>query len=264
MEHEKYTTIVVEIDRACATVFLNRPEIHNAFDETLIAELTGAFRSLGGDTDVRVIVLTGRGKSFCAGADLNWMRRMKDYSYEENYADAFKLHEMMYTIYACPKPVIALVNGSAFGGGNGLVSVCDIAVASTEALFSLSEVKLGLAPAVISPFIMKKIGEGFSREFMLTGERIDAQTAFRIGLVNRIAEPERLQAEVDRLVDAFRAAGPRALAMCKEMIRRCAGMDEKKTGEYNAHLIAKLRMSGEGQEGIAAFFERRAPEWHNK
>jgi methylglutaconyl-CoA hydratase len=259
----KYKTILIEKLDSTATVYLNRPEIHNAFNEVVIAELTLAFKKLGNDDSVRVIILTGKGKSFCAGADLNWMRKMKDYSYEENYADAYKLHDMMYAVYSCPKPVIAMVNGSAFGGGNGLLSACDIAVASTEALFSLSEVKLGLAPAVISPYIMKKIGEGYAREFMLTGERIDALTAYRIGLVNRIAEPENLQAEVDKIVRRMINAGPNALKMCKEMIHHIAEMDEKEVGDYNANLIAKLRMSEEGQEGIAAFFEKRKPSWLN-
>jgi len=260
MKYE-YTTILIEITDSTATVFLNRPEVHNAFNEIVIAEMTEAFGHLGEDEQVRAVVLTGKGKSFCAGADLKWMRKMKDFSYEENFDDAYRLFGMMRAVYRCPKPTIAMVNGSAFGGGNGLLSACDIAVASVYARFSLSEVKLGLAPAVISPYIMKKIGEGYAREFMMTGERIDAETAYRIGLVNRIAEPEKLQEEVDHLTGLFTAAGPQALKMCKEMIHRISDMDEEAMGKYNADLIAKLRMSDEGQEGIAAFFDKRKPKW---
>ncbi len=264
MTNKKYDTILIEESNSVYTVWLNRLEIHNAFNETVIAELTDAFTALGSDDSIRVIVLTGKGKSFCAGADLNWMQKMKDFSYEENFDDAFKLFKMMHTIYRCPKPVIAKVNGSAFGGGNGLVSVCDIAVASTEALFSLSEVKLGLAPAVISPYIIKKIGEGYAREFMLTGERIDAQTAYRIGLINRIEEPDSLDYEVDKLVAMIKSAGPEALKMCKDMIHHISAMDEEEMGKYNADLIAKLRTGQEGQEGISAFFEKRKPGWLRK
>lgn len=259
-----YQTILVEIDDTVATVWLSRPEIHNAFNEVVIAEMTDVFTKLGNDDNVRIIVLTGKGKSFCAGADLNWMRKMKDFSYEENFDDAYKLFQMMHSVYKCPKPVIAMVNGSAFGGGNGLVSCCDIAVASTEAKFSLSEVRLGLAPAVISPYVFKKIGEGYAREFMLTGERIDAHTAYRIGLINRIVEPEKLRDEVDKLVETLKNAGPQALKMCKEMIHHIATADEEAMGRYNAGLIAKLRTSEEGQEGISAFFEKRPPNWMKK
>jgi methylglutaconyl-CoA hydratase len=242
-------------------VWLNRPEVHNAFDEIMIADLTDAFAQLNGVEDVRVVVLSGKGKSFSAGADLNWMKKMKDYSYQENLDDAYRLFEMIHAIYTCSKPTIAMVNGSTFGGGNGLIAACDISVASTAALFSLSEVKLGLVPAVISPYLVKKIGEGYAREFMLTGERINARDAYRIGLVNRIAEPERLQEEVDRITAQLTAAGPQALKMCKEMIHRISAADELEIGRQNAELIANLRMSEEGQEGIAAFFEKRKPGW---
>jgi len=257
----QYQTITIETLGATAKIWLNRPEIHNAFDEVMIAELTDAFAGLNERDDVRVVLLTGKGKSFSSGADLNWMRRMKDFSYQENLDDAFKLFEMVSAIYNCTKPTVAMVNGSTFGGGNGLLSACDFSIASTRAVFSLSEVKFGLVPAVISTYVVKKIGEGYAREFMLTGERIDAPTAYRIGLVNRLAEPEQLEAEVGRLIERLIAAGPQALRMCKDMIRRIAAADEVALGKSNAELIAKLRMSEEGQEGIAAFFEKRKPNW---
>lgn len=260
----QYRTVSVEFLDSTAKVWLDRPEIHNAFDENMIAELTDAFVKLDRDEGVRVIVLTGRGKTFSSGADLNWMKKMKDFSRRENLEDALRLFEMIRTIYHCTRPTIAMVNGSTFGGGNGLLAACDISVASTNAVFSLSEVKLGLVPAVISPYVVKKIGEGYAREFMMTGERIDARTAYRIGLVNRIAEPEDLGAEVDALAAMLKAAGPQALKMCKLMIRRISAADEAELGRLNAELIADLRMSEEGQEGIAAFFEKRKPRWVEK
>ncbi len=244
-----------------ARVVLARPEIRNAFNDTMIAELRTAFAAIKDRDDLRVVVLTGEGKAFCAGADLHWMRKVKDYTYEENYADSLALARLMREIYDCPKPVIGRVNGPAIGGGTGLVAVCDIVVAAEDAVFSFSEVKIGLVPACISPYVLKRVGERYGREYFLTGERLGAHKALQCGLVNRVVPAEQLDGEVARLLGPLMTSGPGALATCKRMVREVGDMTLDQAGPATAEMIARLRMSAEGQEGMSAFLERRRPAW---
>jgi methylglutaconyl-CoA hydratase len=254
----------LEIERAdkVVTVRLNRPDKHNAFDEQLIAELTQAFRDLAADRTARVVVLTANGPSFSAGADLGWMKRMSTLSRAENERDSLLLADLMAAIDGCPKPVIALVQGAAFGGGVGLVACCDIAIASTRATFSLSEVRLGLIPAVISPYVAAAIGPRACRRYFLTAERFDAETAERLGLVQRVVEPEALGVAGDEIVEHLLKGGPNALAAAKDLIRRVsfAPLDQALRSETAAR-IAETRATDEGKEGIAAFLEKRKPNW---
>jgi methylglutaconyl-CoA hydratase len=245
-----------------ATVTLNRPDVHNAFDERLIARLTAAFVSLDTDEDVRVVVLAGAGRSFCAGADLHWMKRMAAFDRDENLADAQALATMLRTIYGLSKPTIARVHGAAYGGGVGLVSACDIAIGVPEATFALSEAKLGLIPATISPYVMEAIGAREARRYFLTAERFDAAQALRIGLVHEVVAADALDARVDALIALLRAAGPVAQLECKALIRGVAhrSIDEALIDATAEH-IAAVRASDEGREGVAAFLEKRQPSW---
>ncbi len=256
-----YQTILYSTEGRVARVYFNRPEVHNAFNSALIREVDDAVEQAGQDEDVRVVVFSGTGKSFCAGADLNWMREIIHFSFEQNLQESLEIAEVMHKIYTLPKPTIARVNGAAIGGGNGFLSACDIVVASEEARFGLSEVKLGLVPAAISPYVILRIGEGRAREYFLTGERITAQRAYEIGLANRIVPAEQLDQTVDSMIEALLSSGPRALASCKELIRNAARMTFEEAKEYTARMIADLRISLEGQEGMAAFLEKRKPNW---
>jgi methylglutaconyl-CoA hydratase len=260
-EQRKFETITYSFKEKVATITLNRPEVHNAFNEVMIAELTEIFEEIPKDDQVRVVVLTGEGKSFSAGADLNWMKKMINYSYEQNLDDSLKLAELFYLMYSLPKPIIARVNGAAIGGGTGLVAVCDIAIASENAKFSLSEVKLGLVPACISPYVIRKVGEGRCREFFLTGERLTARRALEAGLVNLVAPLERLDQAVQEKAAQLISSGPNALAMCKELLKNVPGMDFEKAKTYTADMIARMRIGDEGQEGMNAFLEKRKPKW---
>ncbi len=255
-----YRTILFELKERVARVSFNRPEVHNAFNDVMIEELLDAFKKAR-DKDIRVVVLTGKGKSFCAGADINWMRRVKDYTYEENLKESLDLAQLFYEIYSLPKPVIARVNGAAIGGGTGFVAVSDIAIASSYAKFSFSEVRIGLVPACISPYVVRKVGEGRARELFLTGERISAQKALELGLVNGVAEPEELDKRMEEILQNILKCGPSALATCKELLRNVPGMDFERVRRYTAEVIAKLRISEEGQEGMSAFLEKRTPKW---
>jgi len=236
--------------------------VHNAFDERLIASLTAAFVSLDTDDDVRVVVLAGAGRSFCAGADLHWMKRMAAFDRDENLADAQALATMLRTIYGLSKPTIARVHGAAYGGGVGLVSACDIAIGVPEATFALSEAKLGLIPATISPYVMEAIGAREARRYFLTAERFDAAQALRIGLVHEVVAADALDARVDALIALLRAAGPVAQLECKALIRGVAhrSIDEALIDATAEH-IAAVRASDEGREGVAAFLEKRQPSW---
>jgi methylglutaconyl-CoA hydratase len=254
----------LEIEHAdkVATVRLNRPDKHNAFDEHLIAELTQAFRDLPADAAVRVIVLAANGPSFSAGADLDWMKRMSAMDRAANERDSLLLADLMAAIDRCPKPVIALVQGAAFGGGVGLVACCDIAIASTRASFSLSEVRLGLIPAVISPYVAAAIGPRACRRYFLTAERFDAETAERLGLVHRVVEPEALGTAQDEIVAHLLKGGPNALAAAKDLIQRVSDApNDEALRRDTAKRIADARASDEGKEGIAAFLEKRKPNW---
>jgi methylglutaconyl-CoA hydratase len=255
----------LQIEKAgkVATVRLNRPDKHNAFDERLIAELTQAFRDLAGDAAVRAVVLAANGPSFSAGADLDWMKRMSALSRAENERDAMALAELMEAIDRCPKPVIGLIQGAAFGGGVGLVACCDVAIATSGASFSLSEVRLGLIPAVISPYVAAAIGPRACRRYFLTAEKFDAAAAAKLGLVHRVVEPEALEAARDETVKQLLTGGPAAQAAAKDLIRRVAGAPIDDTLRRDtAARIADARASAEGKEGIAAFLEKRKPSWN--
>lgn len=261
MQEKELKTIRYEVKENVAFVTFSRPEVHNAFDDVMICELAETFDHLAAQTEVRAVVLTGEGKSFCAGADLNWMRRVKDYSYDDNLKESLDLSDMLYKAYSCPKPTIARVNGAAIGGGTGLVAVCDIAVAARVAKFSFSEVKLGLIPACISPYVVKKCGEGKCREFFLTGERLSAEKALTAGLINAVTELETLDALVDQYLKQLISSGPSAIATCKELLRKVPQMSYDEVKRYTAEVIAQIRVSKEGQEGMTAFLEKRKPRW---
>jgi len=245
-----------------ATATLTRPDLHNAFNEVMIAEITGAFRELGEREDVRVIVLTGEGKSFCAGGDINWMRKTVGYTPQENLKDANAMATMLRTIRECPKPVIARLHGNVFGGGVGLTAASDIAVAVESSVFCLSEVKLGIVPAVISPFVTEKIGAGQMRRYGLTAERFSAAEAKRIGLVHEVFPSE---AEMDRWIEQtcelLKANGPKAMAAAKRILSEVAGVPWDQVQARTTKTIAEIRASPEGQEGLRAFLEKRKPNW---
>lgn len=258
-----FKSIVTEVDGGIGILTLNKAERHNAFDETLIAEITAGLRQLDTDRRVRVVVVSAAGKSFCAGADLNWMKRAAAASAEENLADARRLGELLATLNELSKPTIARVQGPAYGGGVGLIAACDIAVASYDALFSLSEVKLGLIPAVISPYVLAAIGERHARRYMLTAERFSAAEAYRIGLVHEIVPgADQLDDAIGEIVDTLLKNGPNAQAECKALIRVVAGQPiDESTIEETVRRITRVRASPEGREGLAAFLEKRAPGW---
>lgn len=261
MQDDTYATITFSIKKPVGYVTLNRPDVHNAFNSEMIRELVKVFKSIKKMADLRVIVLQGAGKSFCAGADLNWMRQIKDYSFEENLKESLELAEMLYLIYSSPKPTVGRIQGAAIGGGTGLVSVCDIAIAASDAKFSFSEVKLGLIPACISPYVIRKCGEGKCREFFLSGERLAAERALSTGLVNRVVAPEDLDKAVDEIVNQLISSGPEAVKMCKELLSGVSQMSFEEVKLYTAEAIARLRVSAEAQEGMAAFLEKRKPKW---
>ncbi|WP_114239270.1 enoyl-CoA hydratase-related protein [Dyella sp. C9] len=245
-------------------ITLNRPQVHNAFDDGLIAELTAALEDAGRDAGVRVVVLTGEGASFSAGADLNWMRGMASASEAENREDSLRLARLMRTLQYLPKPTIARVNGAAYGGGVGLIACCDIAIGVSGARFGLTEVKLGLVPAVISPYVIHAIGLRQARRLFLTGELFDAATALQIGLLHQCVAPEQLDEAVDAARALLAKAGPVAQAEAKRLALRMADADEAEAERLdveNAALIARLRVSAEGQEGLGAFLGKRAAAW---
>ena len=258
-----FETLEIIQDDAIATVWMNRPAFHNAFNETLINELTQAFSQLGQDDSVRVIVLAGRGKSFSAGADLDWMKRAAGYTIEQNRADADKLATMLKTIYRCPKPTVARVHGAAFGGGTGLTAVCDIAIASDAAVFSLSEVRLGLIPATIGPYVTDAIGWRQARRYFLSAERMDAATAMRIGLVHETVVAEALDSRLQTVCAELLKGGPAAQHAAKDLLeslRQGQPFDDNLL-EDTAQRIAAIRTTAEAREGLSAFFEKRPAAW---
>jgi methylglutaconyl-CoA hydratase len=245
-----------------ARVMLDRPEIRNAFDDALIAALTSALRELDADPGVRAVVLGGNGPAFCAGADLNWMKRMAGYGYEQNLADARALAEMLKTLDRMKKPTVARVHGPAFAGGVGLVAACDIAVGSTEARFCLSESKLGLSPATISPYVVRAMGERAARRYFLSAEVFDASEAHRLGLLSMVSPSEKLDGEIDKMLGHLVQGGPQAMPKIKDLIRRVSsGSVDDSMIEDTATRIAEIRVSAEGREGIASFLEKRKPAW---
>jgi len=259
-----YDTLLVTVADKVATVTLNRPDLRNAFNEGAIAELARVFDELGSNDAVRAIVLAANGPSFCAGADLNWMKKMAGYSHDENEADAMRLAEMLRTIYLCPKPTVARVQGDCYAGGMGLVAACDIVVASDTAGFCLSEVKLGLIPATISPYVIKAMGEQAARRYFLTAERFDAAEAQRIGVAHAVVAPEALDATVAGIVKALVNNSPHAVRQAKTLVREIVGqpVDDALLLD-TAGRIAAIRASTEGREGVASFLEKRKPTWIN-
>jgi methylglutaconyl-CoA hydratase len=259
---ESTPLVLTEIDAGVGIVTLNRADRHNVFDAALIRELDAAFGMLAGDGRVRVVVLSAAGKSFCAGADLNWMRAAAGQSREENEADALALARMLERLATLPQPTVARVQGSAYGGGIGLIAACDIAFGTFDAQFALSEVKLGLIPATIAPHVIGAIGVRHARRYMLTAERFSAAEAYRIGLLHEmVADETALDAAVGQLVEALLCNGPRALAECKQLIRAVAYRDIRAVIDDTAQRIARVRATDEGREGMAAFLERRPPRW---
>jgi methylglutaconyl-CoA hydratase len=255
-----YQTIDTEIIDRVLTVWLNRPEIHNAFDETMLREVTDCFGQL--DPDVLCVILRGKGKSFCAGVDLNWMRSISKNSYEQNYQESLLLSKCFLTIYTCPKPTIAVIHGVSLGGANGLLSACDLAYCTDNATFSLSEVKIGIIPACISPYVVKRVGEYGARELMLTGKRINGPEAQQMRLVNKSVPSSDLDQTLEETIAFLRTSGPEAMAQGKRLLFEiCNNMTLEEAYDFTARMIADIRSSAEGQEGMAAFLEKRKPNW---
>jgi methylglutaconyl-CoA hydratase len=255
----------IDIQKNVAFVLLNRPEIHNAFNDELVKQVTETFKDLGCRSDIRVIVFGGSGKSFCAGADLNWMKRMVQYTYEENLEDARAIGRMYLAIAKCPKPVIARVHGAALGGGAGLVAACDIGVAVESVQFGFTEVKLGIIPAIISPFVLARVSPGRAKEFFITGERFLAPVAMNIGLIQHVVSHElALDALIDSKISQILTSAPGAIAAAKELVFGVAARTLESSLDFAAEAIARARASTEGQAGMQAFLERQKPPWIEK
>jgi methylglutaconyl-CoA hydratase len=262
VEYETLSIAFDGLNGRLATVTLNRPEVRNAFNETMIAELTGAFTALSARDDIRAVVLAANGPAFCAGGDLNWMKKMAAFSEEENLADAKCLTDMLAAIYRCAKPVIARVNGDAYAGGAGLIAASDIAVSVDSACFCLSEARLGLVAATISPYVIRALGERASRRYFTTAERFDSATALRLGLIHEVVGMDGLDARVQAFAQMLCANGPNAVCESKRLVQDVAGrvLDDALRDE-TARRIARARASVEGREGVAAFLEKRLPIW---
>ncbi len=259
-----FTTLELSFDGAVARIWLNRPELRNAFDDIVIAELTQAFIEAAAAPQVRAIVLGANGPAFCAGANLNWMKRMADYTRDENVADADKLATMLRTIADCPKPTIARVQGDVYAGGMGLVAACDIAVSVDTAWYCLSEVKIGLIPATISPYVLRAMGTRASQRWFLTAERFAAAEAHRIGFVHEVVAADALDAKVAEIVKALTGASPAAVRACKTLIADVAGREiDDALIAKTVEGIADIRASEEGREGVQAFLQKRKPSWLN-
>jgi methylglutaconyl-CoA hydratase len=245
-----------------AEIWLNRPEVRNAFNDGVVAELTAAFRTLAQDADLRAVVLGGHGKAFCAGADLSWMRAMADYTWEQNHADATRLAEMLWTVWTCPVPVVARIHGDCYAGGVGLAAVCDVRVAAEGVHFCLSEARLGLLPATIGPYVVKALGEQASRRYFVTAERFSAAQAQALGFVHEMVAAEALDAKVAEIVAALVANGPAAVRACKRLVQDVAGREiDAELRDDTARRIADIRASAEGREGVQAFLNKRDPAW---
>lgn len=256
-----FKTLLINYEPHQLIIRLNRPEVHNAMNETLIAELTEVFEQINKFDEPRVVVLRGKGKSFCSGADLNYMKGIAGYGFEENIEDAKKLAGLFRSIYSCPIPTIAVVHGSAFGGANGLLAACDIVIAEENTTFAFSEVKLGIAPATISPFVIKRIGEYAAKEFMMTGRRFRGQEAEKIGLISHSVPDNEIDEFLSKTVKELISSAPGAVRKTKSLINHVLNNDLEDVIDYTADLIAELRASVEGQEGMEAFLEKRRPNW---
>jgi methylglutaconyl-CoA hydratase len=258
----KYQTIEFEVNERVATLWLNRPEVHNAFNNLMLEEISDCIKKANDSVEFICIVLRGKGKSFCAGADLKWMGDVAKNSYEDNYKDSLLLSECFYSIYTCKKPTIALIHGVSIGGANGILSACDFAYCVDDSTFSLSEVKIGIVPACISPYVIKRIGEYPSKELMLTGRRISGKEAESYRLVNKSLPKEQFDEFINSVISLLKTSGPAAMTSCKNLIFDVSNnLTLEQAYDHTAKLIADLRLSEEGQEGMAAFLEKRKPNW---
>ena len=253
--------LLTERRGAVGVITLNRPEIRNAFDDALIASITGALKEMDAYKAVRAVLLAGNGPAFCAGADLNWMKRMAGYGYEQNLADARALAHMLKTLDRLSKPTVARVHGPAFAGGTGLVAACDIAIGSPEAIFALTEVKIGLSPATISPYVIRAIGERAARRYFLTGERFGAEEGRRLGMLTMVSASENLDAEIGKILEHLVQGGPEAMRKIKDLISTVSQSVSDALIDDTAQRIAEIRVSPEGRDGIASFLEKRKPGW---
>lgn len=256
-----YTTLRFETNNRIARITFSRPEVHNAFHSGVIKEMRQVFAEIAMNTDIRAVVITGEGKSFCAGADLNWMKAVAEYKFDQNLTESNELAELFNDMYTCTRPIIGRINGAAIGGGAGFVAVCDIAVGAQSAVVSFSEVKIGLVPACIGPYVIKKIGEGRARELFITGERLTADRAKEVGLLNTVVPDADLDKAINALVQQILTSGPNAISMAKELVSKVPAMNAAEYKPFTAEMIAKLRNSAEGQEGMAAFLAKRKPHW---
>ncbi len=265
MSSDGYHTIRIDVNSAgVCTLLLNRPEVHNAFDEMMIEEITNALQQLQADDTIRVLCVKGAGTSFCAGADLNWMKRSADRAADENYRDALRMADMMYALYSFSRPTLGVVHGSIFGGGVGLVACCDVVIAESASIFSLSEVKLGLIPAVIGPYVVNAMGPRTGRRYILTGERFDAAAAHRSNLIHETIHKDELPAAEARMLRELLAAAPQAQKAAKGLI--AGALSPAMDGDIRTHtaeLIAEIRASDEGREGVGAFLAKRRPNWRH-
>ena len=263
IEGETMSTLDVRRDGAVARVYLNRPEVRNAFNDDVVKELTATFEQLGSDGALRAVVLGGHGKAFCAGADLNWMRAMAGYDWEQNRADAQALADMLWTLYSCPLPIVGRVHGDCYAGGLGLAAVCDVLVAADNVHFCLSEARLGLLPATIGPYVVRALGAQASRRYVVTAERFDAATAKALGFVHEVVAADALDATVERIVDALVANAPAAVRACKRLVQDVATRDiaDDALRADTARRIADIRVSAEGVEGVQSFLGKREPAW---
>ena len=256
------STLQIERDGPVVRVWLNRPEVRNAFNEGVIAELGAAFTAFAADDDLRAIVLGGHGKAFCAGADLSWMRAMADFSWKQNRADAQALADMLWAIWSCPVPVVGRIHGDCYAGGVGLAAVCDVLVAAEGVTFCLSEARLGLLPGTISPYVVRAMGEQASRRYFVTAERFSAAQAAAMGFVHEVCAADALDAKVDEIVAALVANGPRATRACKQLVQDVAGLPiTPELRIETARRIADIRASDEGREGVQSFLNKRKPSW---
>ncbi|MFH0867262.1 MAG: enoyl-CoA hydratase-related protein [Bacteroidota bacterium] len=257
-----FETIEIEIKDRVGTLWLNRPDVHNAFNDVMLNEIVECIESLNIKNDIICLIIRGRGKSFCAGVDISWMRDVAKNTYDENYNESLRLSKCFYTIYTCKKPTIAIVHGISLGGANGILSACDFAYCSDDATFSLSEVKIGIVPACISPYVIKRIGEYGSKELMLSGKRIKGKEAEQYRLVNKSLEPDKLDEYVNSVIALLKTSGPAAMTHCKNLIFEVSNnLSLDQAYDYTAKMIADIKSSAEGQEGMAAFLEKRKPNW---
>ncbi len=256
-----YHTIKINQENNVLRITLNRPDVRNAFNMRMIEELMDIFTKAYTDRETRVILLTGEGTAFCAGADLNWMSDVMHSNFEDNFKEVWRLGELLHLMYSIPKPLLGRINGPAIGGGTGITAVCDISVASENAIFSFSEVTIGLVPADISPYIIRKCGEAKTREYFLTGKRLSADEAQKANLVNKVVPHNELDDAVDEYISYLLKAGPNAIGVCKDLLEKVPLMDFARARDYTAYVLARLRIGQEAQEGMKAFLEKRKPRW---